>query len=511
MTLRDLVEQAFTRFATQPALLSANGPQSYAQLEERCLRRIAQLRSLGVAPGERVAAFLHNTPEFLELYLTCALDGVVLVPLNLRLSARELCGILEDAGAKVLFRDANASTALDQALAECATPPLALHVDAAPHAPLERSQLHTPRPSDPAQLYYTSGTTGRPKGVVLSHANVASHAHAACAEFGLNSTDVWGHCAPMFHLADAWACFAVTLAGGAHAFLPRFEALACFACLATHGVTLTNLVPTMLQAMVAIGDARPTDSLRLVLSGGAPIAPELVRRVQELFGCEYVQTYGLTETSPFLTVSLLDEELRALDDEEQFFYRSRTGRPFGGVELRVVNEEGHEVPADGKSVREIEARGPWVFEGYWQQPQATADAFRDGWFLTGDLATIEPRGFLHIVDRKKDIILTGGETVYSTEVENALYTHQGVASAAVFPLPDERWGEVVGAAVVLCNKGREVKLAELIGHCRLFLAPYKIPRVVYFLDELPLTGSGKVQKRLLRERCLDLQGERVNP
>ncbi|MFT7486131.1 MAG: fatty-acyl-CoA synthase, partial [Candidatus Paceibacteria bacterium] len=239
--------------------------------------------------------------------------------------------------------------------------------------------------------------------------------------------------------------------------------------------------------------------------------PELVARVQDLFACEYVQTYGLTETSPFLTVSLLDDELRALDREQQFFYASRTGRAFAGVDLRVVGEDGALVPKDDKAVGEIQARGDSVFKGYWKQDEATREAFEDGWFLTGDLATIEARGFLNIVDRKKDIILTGGETVYSTEVENAIYTHQRVESVAVFPIPDRDWGELVAAAVVLRDGERELHIEELAGHCRLFLAPYKVPRVVYFVDQLPLTGSGKVQKRLIRERCLDKRGERIDP
>jgi acyl-CoA synthetase (AMP-forming)/AMP-acid ligase II len=235
------------------------------------------------------------------------------------------------------------------------------------------------------------------------------------------------------------------------------------------------------------------------MSGGAPIAPQLLRRLVETFGCEYIQTYGLTETSPYLTFSILKEHLRSLSPEEQFAYRAKTGRAALGVRLKIVDEQGNELPADGRSVGEILAQGDRITPGYWKLPQATAEAFVDGWFRTGDLATIDSEGYVNIVDRKKDAILTGGELVFTTEVENALYEHTAILEAAVIGVADDRWGETVKAVVVL-KPYTEVTEADIIEHCRARLAHYKCPRSVEFLTALPRTGSGKIYKKALRDK-----------
>jgi fatty-acyl-CoA synthase len=334
---------------------------------------------------------------------------------------------------------------------------------------------------------------------MLTHRNVCVHAAWAASELGLRAQDVWGHFAPMFHLADAWATFAITAVGGRHVMCGRFGADEALALVERHGITTSNLIPTMLAAMVAHGDVRRRDlgSLRVILSGGAPIAPELVRRIVERLGCDYIQTYGMTETSPYLTVSILAPHLEALPFEERLRIKARTGRPFGGVELKVVDDAGEAVPCDDRAVGEIWVRGPTVTPGYWNRPDATAAAFADGWLKTGDLATIDAEGYVNIVDRKKDMIITGGENVYSTEVENALYEHPAVLEAAAFGLKDATWGEIVAAAIVLAP-GRPADAAEISTHCRARLAGFKIPRRVFFLDALPKTGSGKISKKELR-------------
>jgi fatty-acyl-CoA synthase len=354
-------------------------------------------------------------------------------------------------------------------------------------------------PDDIAQLYYTSGTTGRPKGVQLTHRNVCVHAASAVRELGLGAADRWGHFAPMFHLADAWACFAITAVGGLHVLAPRFEAESALALVHDAGITITNLIPTMLKRLVECAAAREArcPSLRIVLSGGAPISPALVRQVLDVLRCEYAQTYGMTETSPYLTLGLLPEHLRRLPQDEVLRLRARTGRPFEGVELEVVDAHDRRVPADDRTVGEIRVRGATVTPGYWRRPEETARALRDGWLYTGDLAVVDAHGFVDIVDRKKDMILTGGENVYSTEVENALYEHPAVLEAAVFGVPDETWGETVTAAVVL-RPGASLAAAELIAFCRERIAGYKTPRTVEFLADLPKTGSGKISKQALR-------------
>ena len=241
-------------------------------------------------------------------------------------------------------------------------------------------------------------------------------------------------------------------------------------------------------------------SLRLILSGGAPIAPEVVRQIIAAFGCEYIQTYGLTETSPYLTFSILKEHMRRLPAEQQLKWRASTGRPFIAAEVRVVRPDGSEVESDGREVGEIVARGPTVTPGYWRQPDATAEAFRDGWLLTGDLAVVDEEGYLTIVDRRKDVILTGGETVYSTEVEHALYRHPAVLEAAAYGAPDPIWGEIVAAAVVL-KPGAVSSPDELMDFCAGELAGFKRPRLIELLSALPRTGSGKILKRALRDRA----------
>ncbi len=352
-----------------------------------------------------------------------------------------------------------------------------------------------------AHLYYTSGTTGKQKGVMLSHRAVCAHAMMTVAELQLSERDVWGHFAPMFHLADAWATFAITQVGGRHVMVPCFEAGSALSTLASERITITNLVPTMLNLMVKhdVARSRAYPSLRAILSGGAPIAPDVVRRIVEVFGCEYVQTYGMTETSPFLTMSLLTQAMRAWPEPLQMAQRCTTGRPVLGVELRVVRADGAAVSRGGGDVGEIQVRGETVTLGYWRQPEATAAAFtRDGFLHTGDLAVVDAHGYVTIVDRKKDVINTGGEKVYSTEVENVLYAHPAVLEAAVFARPDPTWGETVAAAIVV-RAGWQLEADELVAFCRRTLAGFKVPREVRFLDTLPRTGSGKIAKRFLRD------------
>jgi len=489
VSLWGILERARQRFPSQVAVCAADGAEEtgYQDLYDRCARRAAHWRALGVVHGDRVALLECNRQSFLECYFAAAGLGAILVPLNTRLSQAELREILADAGARLLLvgeglgMDDPGIAQLPASATACEAPPFV---------------AASTGPEDVAQLYYTSGTTGKPKGVMLTHRNVCTHALAAVEELGLQATDTWAHIAPMFHLADAWAVFAITWAGGRHVMLDRYEAGAALRLLSERAVTLTNLVPTMLNQMVREPAATELGypGLRMMLSGGAPIAATLVERVLAVFRCQYVQTYGMTETSPYLTLSLLKEHLRALPPAEQLRYICKTGRPFLGVDLRVLDEAGAQIPADGQAIGEIVVRGPTVTPGYWNQPAATAEAIRDGWLHTGDLATIDAEGYVDIVDRKKDVILTGGENVYCIEVENVLYQHPAIREAAVFGREDDEWGEVVCAALVCSTPLPEEAVRA---HCAAQLAGYKIPRRILYLDALPRTGSGKIAKRLL--------------
>ncbi len=471
---------------------------TYGEARDRASRLAARLAAVGVAPSTPVAWIGDNTPFAALAYFAAAWAGAVLVPLHLRLRAEDLRRVLDHAGAvAVLCETSHAHEAStlgrpvvlldDPALARASIPP----------APL------VPRaPSDPAHLYYTSGSTGRPKGVVLTHGNVVSHARLAARALGLSDRDVWLHAAPMFHLADAWATFAVTLVGGLHRFVPRFDAawtLDEFAKGApSGGVTITNLVPTMWSALVREGEAgrRSYPSLRLLLSGGAAISPDLVARIRATFLAEYVQTYGLTETSPYLTISRLSEEERALPEAEACRRLARAGTPMPGVDVDVVGEDGRPVAAGGASVGEVRARGPTVTPGYWKDPETDAAAFRDGWFRTGDLARVCEDGRIDLVDRTGDAINTGGEKVFSTDVERALAGMPGIREVAVVGTPDAHWGEVVTAVVV--PEGDGVTLDGVRAHARRTLADFQVPRRLVLADALPRTASGKVSKREAR-------------
>lgn len=533
-----LLERAAHLHPREIAVVDGSRRLDYATVHARALALASGLRALGVRDGDRVAILAWNGLEFLEAYFAAAWCGAILQPLNVRLAAVEQAEVLRDSQARVLLADASFAPAVGAVLAagtavgstvwigaqEHTTPvagaPLrsTVRIDANEHAHgydelvaahLGRRCERTMRSGDDvAQLYYTSGTTGRPKGVMLTHRNVWAHALGTLAELGIGERDAWAHVAPMFHLADAWATFAVTWAGGRHVMLPRFECATALDLLESERVTITNLIPVMLNQMVKHESARSRDwsAFRLVLSGGQPIAPEVVRAIVEVFGCEYVQTYGMTETSPYLTLSRLKARFDGWSEDERMRVRAKTGRPFATVELRVVGDDGREVAPDERAVGEIRVRGETVTPGYWNQPEATAAAFEDGWLKTGDLAVVDAEGYVTIVDRKKDMINTGGEKVYTTEVEHALYAHPAVLEAAVYGVPDATWGESVRAAVVL-RPGVGASAEELAAFCKTRLAAYKVPRAFDVLDALPRTGSGKIAKRLLRD-ALDLRAGR---
>jgi fatty-acyl-CoA synthase len=338
---------------------------------------------------------------------------------------------------------------------------------------------------------------------MLTHANVTFHALAATLELSFSESDVWFHIAPMFHLADAWSVFSATWVGGKHVFIPYFRTEEVLKTIDQEKVSLLAMVPTMANALLHDPSLSKYsyDSLRMFLTAGAPIAPELVRKIVDAFGCQYVQYYGMTETSPLLTLSLLKAHHQALPKEERIRISSRTGRSFLGVELRVVRDNGQEVEPNDKEVGEIVARGPGVTPGYWKQPEATAQLIQDGWLHTGDLAVIDQEGYVNVVDRKKDMIITGGENVYSTEVEYVLYEHEAVLECAVFGLPDENWGEAVKAVVVL-KPEMMVDERTLIEFVRSKIAAYKAPRSIDFAPALPRTGSGKIFKRGLKDQYL---------
>jgi acyl-CoA synthetase (AMP-forming)/AMP-acid ligase II len=514
--LTETLKKAVKFFPEKQAIVCGGKRWTYQEFNGRIIRLSQHLNSLGVEKDDKVAILHPNCHYYLESYYGIARLGAASVPINYRLSPREIAFILEDSESKVLIADPMFQTQVNAIREEMvgivqilwtgegakAVESRDLNYEAA----LEKSPS-TAVPEAPvtgediAQIYYTSGTTGRPKGVMLSHKNVCTHALGTIAELHLTDRDVWTHVAPLFHLADAWATWAVTWVGGTHVVVREFEPKTVFETFEKEKVTLTNLIPTMLNLMVNHPDAKKFnyDKLRVLLSGGAPIAPEVVRKIVETFRCDYIQTYGMTETSPYLTLSLLKDHLRELPYEDQLRFKSKTGREFIGVELKVVNDRGQDIKKDETEVGEIIVRGDIVTRGYWKLPQETEKAIKEGWLYTGDMAVMDEEGYVTIVDRKKDMILTGGENVYSTEVENVLYMHPAILECAVLGIPDEKWGEAVKGVVVL-KPGETAAAEEIIQFCKDRIAHYKAPKSIDFIEALPRTGSGKIHKKGLRDK-----------
>jgi acyl-CoA synthetase (AMP-forming)/AMP-acid ligase II len=507
MVLTEPLFKAARFFSQKEAVICGGDRFTYGHVLDRVHRLANGLRRLGIGKDGKIAILHPNCHVFMEAYYGAALVGAVLVPINYRLSGREIAFILNDSESRLLI----ASPEFEPIVEEIRDGTIGVseillsghgrsyedflaHASggAPPPVPMDGADL--------AQIYYTSGTTGQPKGVMLNHANVTSHALGTIAELHLTDRDVWIHVAPMFHLADAWATWAITWVGGTHVMVPHFDPKKVLETIQKEKVTLTNMIPTTLNLLVnepGVGHYNYS-SLRVLLSGGAPIAPDVVRRIIETFRCDYIQTYGMTETSPYLTLSILKEHLKELPYEDQLRYKSRTGREFIGVELRVVREDGTEVTPDDCEVGEVIVRGEIVTQGYWKRPEETQKTIRNGWLYTGDMAVIDPEGYINIVDRKKDMILTGGENVYSTEVEHVLYRHPAVLEAAVIGVPDEKWGEAVKAIVVL-KGGEGATEREIIDFCREHLARYKSPKSIDFVDSIPRTGSEKIHKKRIRD------------
>ncbi len=516
MIIPETLKKASKLFPYKEGVVCGERRFTYQEFTNRVFRLAHCLTRLGIKKGDKVAVLHPNCHYFLEAYYGISLIGAISVPINYRLSPGEISFILKDSEAKILIVDPIFQKTIEGLRGETSQienliwtgdekiPKEARNLN---YEELILQSKGEPFPEIPmdgedlAQIYYTSGTTGRPKGVMLTHKNVMTHALGTIAEIHLTDRDVWIHVAPLFHLADAWATWAITWVGGTHVMVREFDPKVVLETIQKEKVTLTNLIPTMLNLMVNHPEVGRFDysSLRVLLSGGAPIAPEVVRKIIETFKCDYIQTYGMTETSPYLTLSILKNHLRTLPPEEQLKIKSKTGREFIAVELKVVNDKGEEVKKDEKEVGEIIVKGDIVTRGYWKLPEETEKTIKDGWLYTGDLAVIDEEGYVTIVDRKKDMILTGGENVYSTEVENVLYMHPSILECAVIGVPDPKWGEAVKGVVVL-KPGHKATEEEIIRFCKERMAHYKAPKSIDFMDALPRTGSGKIHKKGLKDK-----------
>jgi long-chain acyl-CoA synthetase len=486
MNLLSPLRRAVTVAGDRPAVVG-HAAITYRELWARARRLTGVLAGLGLERGDRVAVVAANSRAYLELYQAVPGAGYVLVPLNTRHTHAELAYALSDSATSVLFTD----------------------LDPEPFAGLVKQVITLPEEyedllagaaeeepgddigeNDLAGLFYTGGTTGAAKGVMLTQRNLLANAFHFMACWPFTPETRWLVAAPMFHAAGTIGVLATVWNAGAHVFLERFDPGVALDLIEAHRVTATLVVPTMLAALAEEQRRRPRDvsSLTHLSHGGAPVATETLRQARRAFpGATLLHIYGATETSPIVT--LLPGEERVLDGP-----RVRScGQPAVGVEVRVVDRDGNPVPTG--TVGEVCARGPNIMAGYWNKPDETARALRDGWYWT--LAYMDEDAYVFHVDRSKDMIVTGGENVYSSEVENALYQHPAVIEAAVFGVPDARWGEAVHAALAVRYT---VDPEELRGHCRDLIADYKIPKTFEFHAELPKSGAGKILKRELRRR-----------
>ena len=494
-----------------PAVVDGERRVSYRELGDRVAALGGGLERLGVAPGAVVGMLGENSLEHLECWLGIPAHGRVLNDLNTRLSVRELAFMVEDCGTEVLAVDARFLD-LGRELAQrcdCVRQLVFAGSGPAPEGCVGWDELvGGPAVGFPeldadelATISYTGGTTGRPKGVMLSHGNLLANAKHMAAAGTLTHADRYLHAAPMFHVADTSQTFALTWAGGCHVIAPRFDVAACAAAIEREQVSYLLLVPTMLGMLLdhLDGCEPPPDlgSLRLVMYAASPIAPSLQRRALASLPCDFTQMYGMTEAAPLVTQCSTEIHARAREGEEPYAsLLASVGAPVPGVQAEVRGEQGE--PLAPGEIGEVWVRGPNVMLGYFNRPEETAAALVDGgWYRSGDAGYLDAGDNLFIVDRVKDMIITGGENVYSTEVEAALLEHHAVRECAVFGIPDERWGEAVHA-VVVCVEG-SVAEEELRTHVHDLLAGYKVPRSVTLQTEpLPKSGAGKLLKHVLR-------------
>ncbi|HKW44326.1 MAG TPA: long-chain-fatty-acid--CoA ligase [Candidatus Eremiobacteraceae bacterium] len=516
LLVTDFLDRARDLYGDSLAVTCGDEHLTYKRFAERVDRASSALVGMGVDQGDVVAYVSFNCHRLLEAYYAVPQMGAVLLPINIRLSADDIADILNDAGATTAVVD-RALTSLIAPIRKGLTrlrTIVSMGGDPGASDPLDSADYETLIKNAPptfarptldedgtAELFYTSGTTARPKGVMLTHRSLHQHALNGALALRYDDSAVQLHTIPLFHVNGWGTPHALTMTGGRHVMLPRFDAAQVLETIERERVTDIFLVPTMALALLADPTCATRDlrSLRQVMLGGAACPTAVVRALDErLPGCAVMCGYGLTETSPVLTVAVAKRGLAASDDGHRE-KRSTAGLPIPGVRVEVMDDSGRIMPHDGATRGEIVARGNSVMAGYRGDAEATAHAIVDGWYHTGDLGTIDADGYLRIVDRKKDIIISGGENISSIEIEKAIFGHPAVAECAVIAEPDARWGEVPLAIVVL-KPGMHLEQADLIAHCHGSLAGFKIPhRIAFAAGPLPKSGTGKILKRELRD------------
>jgi acyl-CoA synthetase (AMP-forming)/AMP-acid ligase II len=518
----EFLRRARRLYPDREAVIDEDLRLTYTEFGKRCDRWSAALQQLGVKKGDRVAYIAPNTHAQLESFYAVPQIGAILVPINYRLIADDFIYIIEHSGATVVCAHSDYLEVVERIRPQLpgvkhfvALEGLTDHLREAGWLDYETVLANAPetftRPlideDDLLTINYTSGTTSRPKGVMITHRNAYINVVGTLIHISMTCSDRYLWTLPMFH-ANGWTfVWIVTAVGGTHVCLRKVEPLSIFTLTRNEGVTLLCAAPTVLIGIAnAPEDVRrmllPTEASERrkvrVLAAGAPPAAATIERIEGELGWEITQVYGLTETAPFITICEPRPEHATLSPQEQATIKARQGvELITSGELLVVDEQGNEVPHDGETLGEIVARGNVIMKGYYNDPDATARAFEGGWFHTGDAAVVHPDGYVEIRDRIKDVIISGGENISSVEVEAILLRHPAVQEVAVVGMPDKQWGEVPHAFVVL-KAGQNATAEELRTFLRERMAHFKVPKSFTFVNELPKTATGKIQKYVLR-------------
>lgn len=506
--------RAMDLFARKVGIVSGSTTLTYGEFGTRALRLADALKKHDVGAGDRVAFLSFNNHQLLEGYYGAPLAGAIAMPLNVRLSLQELAPILNHSGAKMLMYEADFRPVVEQLMPCCGEVQkwVAIDGERGP-AQLTYEELVDQGSAtyidyidvdenSVAELFYTSGSTGTPKGVMLTHRTLYLHAMSVATLVGDHKDLIDLHTIPLFH-ANGWGRpQSSTMIGAKQVMVRRFEPTGVFKLIEQHRATEMSLVPTMANALLNAPDRVQYDlsSMKKIMLGGAAASPDLVARLETAFNCEILSGYGMTETAPVLTTARPKGTVDESDATERHRRRAMAGWPVPGVEVRVADVNMVPVPRDGKTVGEVIARGDHVMLGYFKDPETTRNTIEDNWVHTGDMGTWDEEGYIQIVDRKKEIIISGGENISSIEVEKAIFAHPSVYECAVVAAPDERWGEVPAAVIVL-KPGEVLTEAEMITFLEKSLGRYKLPRIIEFREEqLPKTGTGKIRKMILKEK-----------
>ena len=518
------LHRAVDLFGKKIGIVSGDRQYTYAQFGERCERLATALSAQGIRLGDRVAYLSFNNNQLLEGYYGVVQAGAIVMPLNVRLSPQELVAILNHSGARMLIFE-NDFVPLIEKLRPL-SPAIERYVTIDTKVPIadmtyeelldqghpERADIFKIDEMSIAELFYTSGSTGTPKGVTLSHRTLYLHALSVGCMFRDLETMVDLHTIPLFH-ANGWGRpQSSTMHGVKQVMVRRFECTHVLQLIQEHKATDMSLVPTMANALLNAPDLSQYDvsTMRNIMIGGAAASPELMERVEKAFpNAQCFSGYGLTETAPVLTSARNKSTAIPKTDKERYRRQAMAGWPVPNVLLRVVDLEMNDVPRDMTTIGEVVAAGDHIMEGYYREPEATRAVMTGPWFHTGDMAVWDDEGYIHIVDRKKEIIISGGENISSLEVEKAIFAHPDVYECAVVAAPDEKWGEVP-VAVVVRQPGSKLDSERLIEFLSDRLGRYKMPRVIEFSDEpLPKTGTGKIRKMVIRERFWAGKAKRV--